>query len=146
RTSHLLDWLEQHPTERRHLFAADNKTLREQGENITTSKHPKMHYHFHIAEYVYSQDEDQTLYSCYFSLRSTYLKYKKELGLSGEGLTIDMICTNPEYIYVVDQIDTTFPFFERCHGLFAGPPNVNPIISNSEMGLNHEGEAMDILF
>lgn len=58
RSELLLKWLEQHPKERGHLFSVNNRALREQGEQVTTSKHPKAYYHGLIARHIFSQDQD----------------------------------------------------------------------------------------
>ncbi|KAI0345446.1 hypothetical protein BDW22DRAFT_1310059, partial [Trametopsis cervina] len=169
RSELLLEWLEQHPKERGHLFSVNNRALCEQGEQVTTSKHPKAYYHGLIARHIFSQDQDPGVRQLYAdssndkawgakvrtwiaALRKEYTAVKKDLGLTGVGLTLEQRQENPAMnnLYgectLIYLAQARFLLFERCHNLMNGQPNVDSIVSNSQMGFDHAGDASTMFF
>jgi hypothetical protein len=58
RTDRLIDWLDEHPTERHMLFSDSTQDARAEGRRQDVGKTPKSAYHAMIAAHVFGNDQN----------------------------------------------------------------------------------------
>ena len=77
RTERLINWLEEHPTERHMLFSDSSRDARAEGRRTDVSKTKKTTYYALIAKYVFENDKDPS-YRKHYQEQPT--KFVKSVG------------------------------------------------------------------